>query len=554
MMQSAIGTQSEAARLAQQRWDELKSDRSRHERMWEDIARLIRPQRGGFGLDNPANRDLITPLSSAPIHAHANFAAGLYGTLTNPANRWFGFRTDDDDVNAWHPMRLWLDTVSSRVLASFLPAVSTFYTAATQAFSDLAAFGNGAQYDEVVTEEKKILDVTLSLAEVVFDIDGFGRVCEAVRKFQLKPAAAARMFKADTLPARVIDLAQKGSNELITFYHHVLLNDGYWPGKIGVRGKKWASRYACEIDCTLVRERGYDDMPFYAPRWEVDSGQTYGIGPGFVALASARAHNRMDEATIRAAQRAADPTILAPDRQDFPLNGRIRPGAVVYGAVDPQGRAMVRPLDTVGGINLTLQEKQAKLEEIRDAFHYTMLQLAGRTGMTATEVMAITEERQRLWAPHQGRVQEEYLQPKIARRFALLWKAGQLPAPPEGLPQGVALNITYESAAAAAQKSVEGNAAIRILQDLLPLAQIKPRLTDRIDEDGLFEVLVEARGAPARMVRSREAADEIAAARQQQEQMAMTLQAAQAGAGALKDLGAAAASAGMVPQGGGAAP
>ena len=541
-------TGHEGAKFAAQRWSELKTDRAAHETMWQQLAELMRPQRGGFGLESPTIRDHMQPLSSTPAHAANNFAAGLYGTLTNPANRWFGFRTNDEDVNTWHPMRLWLDQVTNKVLASFMPSTSTFYTAATQVFSDLAVFGNAAQYEEVDLTEKKILDMTLSLAEVCYDIDGFGRVCEVVRKFHLTPTAALRMFQGKgNLPARVADLAAKGDTGKIVFYQHVMKNDGFQPGKIGVRGKRWVSRYACEIDDTLVRESGYARMPFYAPRWDVDSGHIYGTGPGFVALAAARVHNRMQDATIRAAQKAADPTLLAPDRQDWPLGGKIRPGSVVYGAVDQQGRAMLRPLDTSGGINLTLQEKQALVEEIKDAYHYTLLQLAGRTGMTATEVMAITEERQRLYAPHQGRVQEEYLHVKIEARFEDLQRQGQLPPPPQGLPEGLALNVTYESAAAAAQKSVEGNAALRILQDILPLAQLKPRLADRIDEDGLLEVLAEARGAPARMLRSRDAADELQAAREQAQQLAMGLQAAQQGAGIMKDLSAAGAAA--QPQG-----
>lgn len=547
MKMAPIATQNEAARQAMQRWGELKTDRAPHEQMWEDIAELIRPQRQGFMLDGSTARSTTKPLSSSPIHANQNFAAGLYGTLTNPANRWFGFRTDDDEVNNWHPARMWLDAVGRRVLASFSPAASTFYNAASQIFSDLSAFGNGAQYDEVDLAEKKILDVTLSLSEVCYDIDGYGRVCEVVRKFPLKAAAALRMFQGKgQLPGRVAEMAEKGNQEVIWFYQHVMRNDGFTPGRIGPRGKRWLSRWACEIEATLVREAGYDEMPFFAPRWEVDSGQVYGTGPGFVALASARTHRQMEEAILRAAQRAADPTLLAPDRQDFPLNGRVRPGAVIYGAVDPQGRAMLRPLEMSGAINLTLQERQAKIEEMRDAFHYTLLQLAGRTGMTATEVMAITEERQRLWAPHQGRVQEEFLHPKITRRFGQLWKAGQLPPPPEGMPEGLALSISYESAAAAAQKSVEGNAALRIIQDIAPLLQIKPRLADRIDEDGLLETLIEARGAPARMVRSREAADDLDAQRQQKMQAQQQMQTLQQGAGAMKDLAGAASMAGMM--------
>lgn len=540
------------------RWAELKSanERPMHERMWEDIARLIRPQRGGFTQTDPAGRTLEKPLSSAPIHAHGNFAAGLYGTLTNPANQWCGLATNDPDDLTNHEHALWLDTVTSRVLASFQPSVSTFYTAAQQVYGDIAAFGNAAQYDEILEDERKILDITLSLAEIVMEIDAFGRVVEVVRRFMLTPVQAMGMFKRDDdrLPEKLRELAIKGDMTRIAFYHRVGRNEEFRKGRLGPAGKRWYSRYSTECDCTLIRVRGYDEMPFYAPRWDVDTGHTYGTGPAFAALASARLHNRMTDATIRAAQRAADPTIMAPDRGDWPLNGKILPGQVVYGAMNLQGKPMLQPLDVAGRLQLTLQERQEVMQEIRDAFHYTLMNLAGRTGMTATEVMAITEERQRLWAPHQGRVQEEYLAPKVARRFALLWKAGQIPPPPKGL-AGKELTVIYKSAAAAAQRSVEGNAVLRILQDITPLAQISPdaaqRLADRLDPDGALEILMEARGAPAKLIRSREDADARTEARAQQQQAAQTAQMMQAGAGMVKDL--AGAQAQMAPQGQGAA-
>lgn len=523
------------------RWAELKTDRSQHEQMWEDIARLIRPQRGGFGLTDPAGRTLEKPLSSAPIHAHSNFAAGLYGTLTNPANQWCGLSTNDPDDLQIHEHRLWLDTASARVLASFQPSVSTFYTAAQQIYGDIAAFGNAAQYDEILEDERKILDITVSLAEIVMEIDAFGRVVEVVRRFMLTPEQAMSMFRRadDQLPGKLVEMAQKGERTRLAFYHRVGRNESFRKGRLGPDGKRWYSRYSTECEMTLIRVRGYDDMPFYAPRWDVDTGHTYGTGPAFAALASARLHHRMTDATIRAAQRAADPTILAPDRGDWPLNGTIQPGKVVYGAMNLQGRPMLQPLDVSGRLQLTLQERQEVMQEIRDAFHYTLMNLAGRTGMTATEVMAITEERQRLWAPHQGRVQEEYLAPKVARRFAMLWKAGQIPPPPKGL-AGKELQVVYKSAAAAAQRSVEGNAVLRILQDITPLAQMSPdaaqRLADRLDPDGALEILIEARGAPARLIRSREEADARTEARMQQQQQMQAMQAMQAGTGMVKDL------------------
>jgi len=532
--------------IADRRWSDLKSERSWHEQMWEDIARLMRPQRGGFSRTDPGGRTHEKPLSSAPIMAQSNFAAGLYGTLTNPANRWFGFATNDPDLNKWHEGKLWLDRVTSRVLASFAPSVSPFYSASTQIFADIASFGNGAQYDELVQDERRILDVTLNLGEVCYDIDGHGEISEVVRRFYLKAPAALRMFGQKSLPPKIMDMALKGDQTKLKFFQHVMRNDGFQPGRLGPKGKRWLSRYSCEEGRAEVRVGGYDEMPFFAPRWEVETGQVYGVGPGFVALASARAHLRMDEATLRAAQRASDPTLLAPDRS-WELSGQIRPGKVVYGAIDVAGRQMLKPLDIDTNLGLTLEEKQAKLEEIKDAFHYSLMNLAGRTGMTATEVATITEERQRLWAPHQGRIQQEYLARKIERRFSILWRAGQIPAPPKGM-EGVALEVKYESAAAAAQKATEGTATMRVLQDVAPLIPVMPRIVERFDPDGLIEVLMDARGAPARIARSREEADAIAAERQQTQQTMMALQAAQAGAGAMKD--GAQAMAAMQPQGG----
>ncbi len=530
---------------AVRRWDELKGERAQHESDWESLARLIRPQRGGF---TGANQDMPRnekPLSSAPIIAQSNFAAGLYGTLTNPANKWFTIQSANPEVNRFHPMKLWLQSASEITLASFAPSVSPFYSAATQLFADIATFGNAAQYDEVRLNERKILDVTLSLAECVFDVDGFGRVNEVVRKFRLKPRAAVEMFRGN-VPAKIVEAAGKGSQEKHTYYHHVKPNTNWRNGRIGPGGKRWLSLYVCEIERMVVRRAGYDEMPFHAPRWEVESGQTYGTGPGYIALASARVNQQMTASNLRAGQKAGDPTLLAPDREAWPLAGVVQPGKVVYGGVDMQGRALLRPLDNFSSTGLTLEMQQELKEEIRDAFHYSLMNLAGRTGMTATEVIEIQEEKMRLMAPHMGRIQEEYLAPKIARRFQILWRAGQIPPPPQGIPEGTALEVKYTSAAAMAQRSTEGAAVVRILQDVVPLAQVDPRYADRLSPDDVIEVLQEARGGPARILRSREDADALAEARAQAAQAQQMMDAAQAGGSALRDL----AQAGQAMQGG----
>jgi len=538
------------AHEAMTRWRQLKQDRAQHERDWADIARLIRPQRGGFSLADPGSRTMEKALSSEPIQAASSFASGIYSGLTNPASTWFGFETPDPDLNAWQAMAEWNDIVTRRVFASFGPSLSSFYSSTFQAYADIAAFGNAVAYDEFDPVERRFMDVTLSLAEVVFDVDAWGRVWEWVRRFSLTPRQAVARFGVAALPPSVRKAAEEGGQADVWLYHHILPNADWRSGRIGAKGKPVLSITICEMDEWLVREAGYEELPAYAPRWDVDTGQVCGTGPGFVALPSARSVHQMEAATLRAAQFAADPTLLAPSREDWPLSGTIRPGTVVYNGVNARGDQMVRPLQIGGGIGLTVQEKASKVEEIKNAFHYSILTLQGRTGVTAEESQIIEEARMREWAPHSDRIMEEYAARKVERRFRELWRRGQLPPPPKEA-AGVPLQVRYTSAAQLAKKAREGSEIMRFIQNLAPLAQISPRAIDRFDVDAAIEALHEASpNLPAKILRARDAADKLAEARAQQQQMAQMAQMAQPLAGAMKD---AAAAGQMMQQDGGAA-
>ena len=534
------------------RWDEGKSEpeRTEAEGIWSDIARLIRPQRGGFGQSDPSGRKLEKPLSSVPILAQSSFAAGIYAGLTNPANRWGGLQTPDADLNKWQPMAEWNDLATQRVLNSFSPAVSGFYASTYQIYSDLAAFGNAAAYDQIDTTQRRFIDVALSLAEVVIWIDFHGAVVEVVRKFSVSPEAAVMEFGKLAVPDKLADMALKGSQDKVVFVQHVLKNYDFEKGRLGPRGQRWLSHTACEIETSLVRVKGYAEMPFYFPRWDVDSGRKYGTGPGFTALPTARVHQQMTAATIRAAQKAADPTLLAPDLDAYPLNGVVRPGEVVYGGTNIRGEALVKPLNNFGNIQYTEQEKRQAAEEIKEVFHYSIMGLQGRTGVTSEESQIMEAARLRNWAPHADRIMEEYGARKFERRFQMLWRAGQIPPPPNEA-AGLPLQVTYKTAATAALHAGEGVAVRQFVGDLGGLAQLNQsmaeRIGDRIDPDALIETLHDASpNLPARFMRPREVADQIGKARAEQQQQAQQMQQMQAAGGIAKDLGAAA---GALPEG-----
>lgn len=536
MKHQPIMEQDERAKAAVDRWGELKSERSSSERDWETIAKLFRPQRGGFGLSDPASRELVKPLSSAPIIAQGNFAAGIYAGITNPATRWGGLTTPDEDLNKWPPFADWLDRQTRKVHNSFSPSMSSFYPATYQAYGDLACFGNAAGYDELERDTRRFIDVTVSLADVVVDIDYFGRVVEAVRRMRLTARQAAGFFGKDALPEAIQKQLEKGGTDKQVYYQHVLRNDNFASGGLGPRGKRWLSRHVCEEKNTLLRESGYDQMPFYYPRWDVDTGMTYGTGVGYVALASARTNHNMEDATIRAAQWAADPARLLPDRNVAPLEGTWRPGGAIYGAMR-NGQQQVGTLDFVRNIGLTQEEKRAKVEEVKEAFYYSVMSLTGRTGISDEENAVIEEARLRNWAPHADRVMEEYAARKFERRYMMLFKAGQIDPVPEGTPSDAKLQIRYQSAAALALRASEATAVRRYMADLAPMMEIKPELRHRISAHDYAEILHEASPTlPQRLLVSREQAQQSYDAELQAQQAQQMAELAKTGGAGARDI------------------
>lgn len=540
MMRHDFAEKDPRAQLAIDRWEELRRDRLWYESQWADIARLIRPQRRGIGYDDPTTADREPPLSSAPIQAAANFAAGVYSGITNPASTWGGLTTPDQDLNRWPPFAAWLDRHTAKVRNTFTPSISAFYTSSYQAYADLSAFGGAACYDAIDPGRRRFIDVTLNIGEVVVAIDAHGRVVEIVRKMHLTPLQAAREYGADALPAKIRKALDNHGTEKSVYYHHVLLNEDFEPFRLGVKGKRWLSRHACEEKAVLLREKGFQEMPFYYSRWDVDSGETYGMGPGFIAMASARVNNQMEAATTRAAQWAADPLRLVPDRNVAPLEGEWRPGGVVYGGMR-NGQQQVGTQDFVANVGLTIEEKRQKIEEIKDVFYYASMSLTGRTGISDDENRVLEEAKLRNWAPHADRVMHEYAAPKFERRYQMLFRAGQIEPLPEGMPKDAKLQIQYTSAAALAQKATEANAVRRYFQDLAPVMELKPELRHRFSADDFAEILHEASPSlPQRLLVPREQAQQAAAAEAQERQLAQAAELAKTGGAGLRDIAQAA--------------
>jgi hypothetical protein len=183
----------------------------------------------------------------------------------------------------------------------------------------------------------------------------------------------------------------------------------------------------------------------------------------------------------------------------------------------------LEPLNIGANNPLGLNMEEQRRNAIRQAFYVDQLLLGQNQTMTATEVLQRNEEKMRLLGPVLGRLQAELLQPLISRSFALLLRAGLLPAPPEEL-QGQDIDIEYVSPLAKAQKLTDLQSMLRGFEIMLQVSQVAP-VMDYLDDDKLVQYLVEVTGMPARVIKSQDEVNRMR--RQQAEQQAQAQQQAE---------------------------
>ena len=272
------------------------------------------------------------------------------------------------------------------------------------------------------------------------------------------------------------------------------------------------------------------EMPYAIPRWQKESGEIFGRGPGWNALSDQKMLNEMKRITLKAGQRAIDPPLLV-DHEGVIGGGsglHVDPGGVtIVNAVMSPSTDPVRPL--LSGADFRISEVLIgdTRKQVQDAFHHQLIQMIRDPNMTATQVLELATQMQRHLAPILGRMTTEMLEPTIDRVFSIEERAGRMPPAPSQL-AGVSLKIEYVSPVARAQKASDAQAIIQWLTVLTNLAQIDPGVMDIPDTDATARSLAESFGVPPTLMKT---PDQIAAVRQvraqqaqekqQQEQLAM---------------------------------
>jgi hypothetical protein len=214
------------------------------------------------------------------------------------------------------------------------------------------------------------------------------------------------------------------------------------------------------------------------------------------------------------------------------------PGGVTFGAVNSQGQQTLHPLQI--GANPSVAENmiQGSREAINDAFLLNLFQVLVETpSMTATEVLARTQERGILLAPVNAQLQTDYLSVMIEREIGILTRQRLLPTIPDVLKEaGGEYSIIFNSPLTRAQRSEEVNAINQITQYAAQAASYDPTVLDWINWSQNLKTMQEVLVPPANSLRSADDVQSIQQNRNQQQQQQQLIEQAPALAGAARDL------------------
>jgi len=475
----------------------LEVARESWEEHWQDVADYIVPRKADFTRTRSAGDKRMEKIyDGTAIHASELLSASIHGMLTSASTNWFNLCFTNDMLQAEDEAKEWLEGVEQVMYAQFHR--SNFQEQIHELYHDLITFGTGVLYVETDGENGFRFE-TRHISECFLAEDPEGRVDTVYRKYKMSVRSAQKLF-GEEASSRINKLMKQDPHEEIEIVHVVMPRDDRDAEKISSENKPYASIYIDPEEKVIIKESGFDEFPYMCPRYlKASFERGYGRSPAMQALPDVKMLNKMSEVTIRSAEKQVDPPLMLPD-DGFMLPIRTVPGGLNFYRSGTRDR--LEPLQIGANNPLGLQMEDQRRQAINSAFYVDQLTMGvGGPMMTATEVVARTEEKMRLLGPVLGRLQAELLQPLINRCYNILTRQEKF-APPPPMLSGQDIDIEYVSPLAKAQRQTDVQATLQMLQIVQPVAQIDPKIIDHLDADGLIKHLLKSLSIPASVTRS----------------------------------------------------
>lgn len=512
----------------------LKSKFDNLKPIFIDIRDFLNPYIGNFDTDNPsagARYDQYF-LKTTPLHYGQVFANGMQTGITDPTNKWFKLKFDDEDLMRDSGVRVWLSQVEDTIYS--LLSKGHFYQENLQGNLELGYFGTSAM---IITEDSKtgILCHSFTCGEYYLDENSDGYVDTFARSFLATARQVCQLFGEDKVPESIKKAKMDPSSVMkYKVYQLIIPNQDYDPDSWNNKHFPYSEYLWTDADSKLLRVSGYYEFPVIVSRWQRKPNTPYGMGAGFWSVRSGRELQLAQKSSTQMVELIANPPLQAPN--DILNNGGVNmlPSHVNY--YNPVGSSggMITPI--LDGRNFQLEpvilHKQELEEEIKLHFHYDTFKLLSdmdKGTRTAREVIELSSEKKGQLGALLHRIETESLPAIIKRLLGIGFRNRLFPEPPETL-QGRELSVEFDSILSQAQRQSDITPIIDTLTTAINIsstAQI-PEILDSIDFDEAIDTIATLNGINPRIIKSKAEVQKIRQQRAMQQQMIMQQQMQQA--------------------------
>lgn len=504
------------------RWETAQADRAFSETTWDDIASVIHPARIGFVSASPAGSGVMDNIfDNTPMVARRSLANAIGSMLRPDGNLFSEIKPEDDALANDEQVAFWLSEVCKKRLMRQLDSPATrYHQAMGEADDDIVTFGWSTVYSSEAYKLNRLNFRCMHPKDVWIAVNSENRIDTVFRREKMTARQAAQFFKLkpkSKLDERARKLLDDNKPDDTVYYLNVVMPNDDIETPIS---KPVVSLWYAIDGKELVAEEGYFEMPYSVARWGTQSGQLYGSDqPGLIAVPDSNVLQAQGETMLTAAQRAADPTIMAPNDSMVQAKDLIPGGLATYDAelAKEMGGNPVYALDTRMNYPLSEKVQEATRAQVQAAFFKNVFNLpVAGPQMTAYEVAQRKEEFIREMGAVFRRLETDHTAPPIERGFMVMLRGGAFdPIPPQI--RGKNVRFEYESPLKRMRQQIEAVAARAWMADIITVAQVDPGVVDAVDTEEYARFTGEATGVPKKLVRS----PEIVNARRQQKQQAM---------------------------------
>lgn len=532
--------------MVEKRLAGLKAERQSWEDHWQEIAEHSAPRRGRFlgakgggragnSQTNRGEKVNGKIYDATGIQAGRILQNGMASGMTPGSRPWFRLTTKDPDLRENAAVKAWLGSVERRLYE--IIRASGFYACSRTNYGEMGHFGTaaGLMYEDYFAGASCH---PLTIGEYWIALDHMHRPDTLYRRCDMTVGQMVDRFVRPARDWSVVSPTVKrlyDDSQLDTWVecHHAIEPNRERDPSRGDRGNMlYRSVYfECGNDAERVLAvEGFQEQPFWAPRWDVTGSNAYGNSPGMDARPHVKSLQLLQLRKAEVVDKLARPAVIAPSS----LNNdgvNTQPNGVNFVDSSDAGvmRAVYEPrADAVNALRGDIDAEQYEVKRHYFADLFMMLANDERSGITAREVDERSQEKMLQLGPVVERNEIEHLRVAVDRAFAILVRTDDdiREAIPDAL-QGHDLDIEFVSILAQAQRAVAAGAIERSLAFAGNLSAVNPDVLDKVDFDQAFDEYTDIQGLPPGIVRSDEDVAKRREGRAAQQQMQAMAAAAQ---------------------------